>query len=256
MRLAPILMLRRLCQALVLARPRMQFTLRGLLLVFTILGALLGWWAQRVRTQQVVVDAIDSSSGFVEYREPTGGLQQWIASACGQDAVCCVRSVSISDKRLIARLGRLRGLERVSIYCDELTDTDLTPHFRLPQLQMLRVAFDPKTNDDLSAEPLPGLSDATLVRVAALPELRWLEIESSRFTEAGVRALEQTATIIGGEVHIPKVVTKPDGTISSSGSSFVFRPDPSERLLQAQRAELVEQSKWFESHRPAVAGQR
>jgi hypothetical protein len=182
-------------------RPRRRWfvprlSIRALIVLVLVLGAGLGYFVLGARDQRDTVAAIRRAGGSVVYSwqwkdgryDPSGKpiLPGWLLDALGPEVFYGVKQVDLrgeqkegSDDSLMARVGRLRDLERLYLNGrKDVTDAGLAHLRGLTGLREL----------DLR---LTGASGAGLKHLEAMTRLEDLELpfEATRITDAGITGL-------------------------------------------------------------------
>ena len=173
-------------------RRRFVMSLRALMLLVLVVGGLIGWRANRARTQRRAVAAIRASGGYVSYdfqrlsrirpetiwdRRPPAPA--WLCRMIGDEYFQEVTSVQFAGPATaesMAAVGTLDRLESFSL--PETTGTgDGLAHLRgLSRLKQAYVFG-------------PGVDDDVLESLSRSPELEALGLMGSRVTDAGLGRL-------------------------------------------------------------------
>ncbi len=195
-----------------------RFSLRALLILFTVLALWLGWWFNRAAEQRQAAGAINAIAGHVlyDYDAPikntftgsgTSRVPRWLVDWLGVDSfhsVACVDldGPEVTDASLerLASFPRLRHLylgnthvssdglrhlasmaklERIVIKSNQLDHVGLGHLARLPNLTDLEIHFSPQVTDGAVA----ALEGAT--------QLRRLWLYETQVTEIGVARLRR-----------------------------------------------------------------
>jgi len=175
-----------------IGRRRLQVSVRAMIILVLALGAWLGWITRCARVQCDSVAAITRSGGFVCYDERLWSPRQsegsgllrpkWLVDLIGVDYLSHVTEVALdrraTDSDLI-QIGRLAGLERLSISGSSITDAGLRHLRGLTTLRQLFLHDTPISDDGLAH--LNGLAHLQLLTLvdtgvtdAGLPYLRGL----------------------------------------------------------------------------------
>lgn len=213
-------------------RPRrrwgLRFSLRGLLIVVTVLCVSLAWRLQRARQQQAAVQAIRDAHGWVYYdyqqydpvtckldQKATPWEPQWLQDQVGIDFFHDVEAVNMSfhgdgierrDENApdpliahhLAHLPRLRFLGLTEGACN---DDGMRHVGQMQYLEVLLFWDAPQITDAGAAHltNMPNLrclgmgdsqvGDRGLATIARLPRLEDLSMQCNNFTDAGLAAL-------------------------------------------------------------------
>ncbi len=218
--------------------PRIRFSLRGLMALVLILGVGLGYWVVRSREQRDAVAAMEHAGGKVVYDyEWQDGFQvpgepprwqRWGYRLLGPDYFATVKQVTLVGKTpdvvnddLMARVGRLRGLESLTLNgCKGVTDAGMVHVGRLGQLTSLDVGFTSISGVSLKDFaglsrlkrldlPSTSVSDAELAHVRGLTSLEWLQIfgNSPGITDEGLAHLRHLVNLKVISLHAPRITT-------------------------------------------------
>lgn len=193
-----------------------QFSLRTWLLLFVVIGALLGWLAptiHRADNQRRAVEWLqDRAEGSVRYEyelnhtEPPGPA--WLRESVGEDyfaSVACVGVLRASDTSL-EHLRAFPNVQRLDIQDEHLTDADLK-YLRGPtNLRMLDLSYTAIT--DASREVLRTyrslenlnlgdtmVTDASLECLRSLTSLKTLNLYRTGVTDAGLAHLQSLTNL-------------------------------------------------------------
>ena len=182
--------------------PRIRLRVRSLMLLVLALGCWLGWYLQRVRTQQNAVAAVVKAGGTLDYDWNWGHYNpdivdyngkarapRWLAKWVPEDYVANVNYVSLihrpqlgtekANDETLRRVGRLKHLEFLSLYGTDVTDAGLAHVENLTELRDLDLR---KT----------AVGDAGLAHLKGLTNLRLLSIAETRVTDEAVLALGES----------------------------------------------------------------
>jgi hypothetical protein len=202
-----------------MSRPRVS--LRTFMVIVLIVGAGLGSLVVRAREQRDIVAAIRRAGGRIAYDwEWKDGLYQpsknpwwpdWLVNRLGPDFLASVKEITLVAGKpdqvnddLMARVGRLRGLESIMINgCPGVTDAGMIHIRGLSNLTMLEVNFAgitsasmPYVTDLRRLKKLDfqtiSVSDADLAHVADLTALEWLQLtgKGTTITDEGLACLQ------------------------------------------------------------------
>lgn len=121
-------------------RPRIQFSMRMLILFPTIVASLLGILFVPLQLEQRRMQAIHQVGGQV-YTEPRGHifLQQILGDSFAQRAVYVHLRCPMVDDAWLAKLAKMKHIEMVSINSPNLTDEGLEQLSKLPALMDLNL---------------------------------------------------------------------------------------------------------------------
>jgi Leucine-rich repeat (LRR) protein len=207
----------------------LQFSLRTIFVLMTVLGLWLGITAHRARRQKEAVEAILALGGHVTYgyevdelglprwefdqqgrpQIPDGPpVPKWLRRAFGDDYFVDVVDVALGGPDLtdadLVHLGKLPHLRRLLVDGRQLTGDGLHYLSGLTRLETLRVW----PTNDAGSEHLKGLTslkvldfsgseitDAGLERLSRLTNLESLTFNASRITENGLRHLQHLANL-------------------------------------------------------------
>jgi len=178
-------------------RRRFGLSLRALMLVVLLLGGGLGWLAYRARVQRQAVAAIEAAGGKVIYRwlfgggkdsSPTRSVRwKWLVDAVGPDYLGTVVAVigdmfgeKGTDDALMARIGRLGGLEKLLISgqgAGAVTDAGMAQLRNLTRLEVLWI------------QDCLAVTDAGLDHLRGLTRLRDLELIQTGIDGPGLKNL-------------------------------------------------------------------
>ncbi len=161
-----------------------QFSLRTLLLAFSLSSLLLGWYTVTVRRQKEAVSALRSVGRSVTYRHQMTSTKQgvpwtnWLRDVLGEDFFGTVVKANIGHNDWIAdadlrHLERLKSLEWLCLGYSQITDAGLEHLEGLTSLKFLRLSHT-------------HISDAGLEHLEGLTSLQWLKIHSNQITDAGL----------------------------------------------------------------------
>jgi hypothetical protein len=206
----------------------LRFSLRGLLIVVTLLCVSLAWRLDRAKQQREAVQAIRDAGGWVYYdyqqydprsckfdKDATPWEPPWLQSQVGVDFFHEVEAVNMSfhgdgivrrDERApdpliaehLAHLPRLRFLGLTAGACD---DDGMRHVGQLRNLEVLLFWDAPQITDAGAAHltNMPSLAclhigssqigDRGLATIARLPRLENLSMQRNNFTDAGLAAL-------------------------------------------------------------------
>jgi hypothetical protein len=173
--------------------PRVQFSVRLLLVLVLALGSGLGWLAHKARTQRWAVAQIKRLGGSViyDFQEVTGVPSdkmeprgpRWLRRLIGDELFQEVVQVNLTGLNLrgvdLACLEDFPELQTLNLICSEIGDRGLAQLCRL-KLKRLRVLWLADT----------GISDSGLVYLAAFDQLENLEISYNPVTDAGLNDLQ------------------------------------------------------------------
>jgi hypothetical protein len=134
-----------------------QFSLRTLLLLLTVLVLWLGYKADQVHRQRAAAAAVERLHGSLHYDDSLSdsSVRKWLVRWLGRETIANVDGVylggtSVSDDDL-ARLKGLPRLRTVVLTSSAVTDAGL-PHLRdLTGLQTVDLRFTPVTDDGLAS---------------------------------------------------------------------------------------------------------
>lgn len=163
-----------------------QYRLRTLVILTTVIAVWLGWWSHTARRQRAAVAAIKEAKGRVWYDFQVRQLKQppncpfWLVHALGVDYFASVEHlcIDITDDRL----GDIKCLTTVKWLV--LTNTPVTDTIleRLKGFTVLQgLCLDGTQVTDVGLEHLTGLA-----------ELRTLDLRSTKVTDAGVDRLQKS----------------------------------------------------------------
>ncbi len=181
---------------------RIRFSLRSLMLLVLASGCWLGWYFERVRSQQAAVAAIVKSGGTFEYDWTLGHyipdiieykgrprVPQWVATHVGEGYIADITYVSLhhrplagtgtADDETLRRVSRLSRLETLGLFGTNVTDEGLAHIKQLTSLKDL----------DLRST---RIGDAGLNQLSGMTSLRLLNLAGTRVTNEGVLALEES----------------------------------------------------------------
>ena len=174
-------------------RQRLQFSIRGLLLLVTACCVALGIAVSRVRTQQHAVSEIEAVYGevFYDFHE-TGpdGLDlnrqssdpAWLRELLGPDALHDVVAVNLDSPAVtdatLKELRNLPALRRVFLFEASISNRGLDILKTLPKIRKLSICS------------CPGIDDDALARLAGLGQVEHLDLQALSVTDAGLRHLK------------------------------------------------------------------
>jgi hypothetical protein len=148
-----------------LARRRLHYSLRGMLVLTAVVALVLGWQGPRFKSailQRRAIAHFRGLDGIVVYTYVKGDIDctfrskdpfvsSWICQLLGEDYFFGVAHVTVINHRLddsdIPYLKDLRGLESVLLDGDGLTDACLTHLSAIPTLRVLFLSSDKVTED-------------------------------------------------------------------------------------------------------------
>jgi Leucine-rich repeat (LRR) protein len=197
----------------------LRFSIRGLIVLVLVIGAGLGWLVRSARIQRDAVAAIKNAGGIVYYDyawEGTYGnlglprkpwAPRWLVAVIGVDYfgqvtdVAFINDDSTATDTVIAQVGRLTRLQRLSLYGSGISDAWLEHISGLTNLTELDLARTQVTDVWLShLKALSNLSnlnlsstrvtDAGLAHLNALPSLTSLDLQGTHITDAGLAHLK------------------------------------------------------------------
>ena len=158
-------------------RRLVQYRLRTLLIVMTILAAGLGWWSHKARQQRVAVEVIRSAGGLIIYDFEKRNLQRpsyWPAGLVDALGVDFFADVHVVDLQYDHSGPRYMGLNRWQ--SNTGTDAQMAHIGRLSKLRILRLGG--------------ATTDAGSSNIRGLTALEQLDLGSTRVTDAGLEHLE------------------------------------------------------------------
>lgn len=174
-----------------------QYRLRSLLILTTIVAIALGWWSHKARQQQAAVAALRKAGAEIQYdpsfpwisENDKGGTKQppswpnWLLDVVGEDYFARVhridcRNTQITDTDL-QHIQGLTALQRLNLVGTAVTDSGLQ---HLAGLTQLRELWLDNT----------GVTDAGLEYLTALTSLRVLHLDETR---VGNRAGQLTSRL-------------------------------------------------------------
>ncbi len=167
-----------------------RISLRGLMILILVVGAVVGWMAQTIRTQRQAVAAVQAAGGFVRYDwqieilpntfiGPLPGTdpsaKRWVRRWLGDELFQSVEQVSLFDLRSAATLAAISRFDRLEILVINDKTGDEVDYGALRRLHRLAALH-------LDG---PGLTDTKLAAVCEIGSLRSLVIERCHATDAG-----------------------------------------------------------------------
>jgi hypothetical protein len=178
--------------------PRVQFSVRLLLVLVLALGSGLGWLAHKARTQRWAVAQIKRLGGSViyDFQEVTGVPSdkmeprgpRWLRGLIGDELFQEVAQVNLSGLDLrgvdLAWLESFPELQTLNLICAEIGDTGLARLCRL-KLKRLRVLWLADC----------GISDSGLACLAGFDRLENLEVSYNPVTDAGLNNLRHLGNL-------------------------------------------------------------
>jgi hypothetical protein len=182
-----------------------RYSLRGLLLITTLLCLLLGVWSATVapyRRQSLAIAAVGDLQGTYTTEAAAGSpLSRWLVTTMlGDDKF--VRLTAINLERTAAtddtltQLSGLRELRTLNLDRTQVTDDGLRALAGLPRLQSLSLRYT-------------GITDAGLGILETLPDdLREVALTGARVTDASVRHFEGRSI---AELYLRWTDVTPDG---------------------------------------------
>lgn len=166
-------------------RRMLQYRLRTLLILSTILAALfglLGRWTYKAYHQRQIVAAIHSAGGSVSYDVPRY-WPKWLVDAMGVDHFANVRGVNLIGTTVTnADLERIRELTKLNVLylgSAQITDGGLLHLKGMTSLQVL-VILSAKNN----------VTDAGIEHLQGLTSLEELYLGGTKVTDSGVAHLK------------------------------------------------------------------
>jgi hypothetical protein len=182
-----------LCLVIALVfRVRFQYSVRLLLVLVVVVALPCSWLAVEMKKasgQQAAVEAIKATSGSVTYDfEPdpfgkritaaTPRTPQWLRELLGDDFFHCVFGVRLGTDDAFEQAGTLHDLRSIHVFCSgRVTDASLVHLQGLPQLRTLHFGAN-------------NVTDAGLASLSGLASLERLEMRWMRITDAGLKHLE------------------------------------------------------------------
>jgi hypothetical protein len=203
------------------ARPRRwwRYSLRTLLVLFTLTAIWLGALADRAIKQRRAVDVTLRLGGRVNYRHQRDGdrlrpdqqpwAPEWLRNTIGDDFFTSLDRIiigkaegglrQVSDEDLAA-IGAVSSLRELSLWDCSITDSQLASLANLQQLELFQSNSPLVTNEGLKhLLPLKRLKflaldniavkDDGLAALATMPGLEILAVNHGQFTDAGMQHL-------------------------------------------------------------------
>jgi hypothetical protein len=218
---------RRVISAARAAARRLRFSLKTLLIVFTLAALWLGHTVHRARQQKDAVEAIHAKYGEVAYAhqrsEASSGdvghnlslepqAPAWLVSLLGADYFQTVERVDVRWIPLkddwLANLDKLPGLKILQIHGAHFSAPAICRLKGLRNFEILYVGWVSDITDDTfqtigSATKLrdlrlgacPQVTDAGVEHLANLRELKNLDLSSSQLTDGGLAHLSQLTNL-------------------------------------------------------------
>lgn len=187
----------------------LQFSLRSLLVLVTLLALGLGWFVRRVEPQRRAVAKVQSLGGSCHFDSPlenSGAVRRFLRRGLGPAFVDPVVDVDLSYSRAVdgdlACLQTVPGLKSLDLYATQVTDTGLARLQHLHDLESLNLGRTRITDAGLAAlaelQALELLSlggcpitDAGLECLAKFPRLRYLYLSHSMVSDDGLAAFQE-----------------------------------------------------------------
>lgn len=171
-------------------RPRLQYSLRTLLLVFVVISIATGWFTARMRRanrQRAAALTIASLSGVVSYDDEPDDLAaapipspvpRWLRNLLGDDFFrTAVGVIAFNDGTMVA-VRDLPALRRLDFVGGPATDAGLVHVRGLSRLQRINLSDT-------------QITDAGLEHLRGLTQLRELCLRGTKVTDEGVQSLQQ-----------------------------------------------------------------
>ena len=194
----------------------LQFSLRTLLTLTTLVAVVLGWQASKVRMQRSAVAAVERANGLVVYGDKDSRKWPWLSARIGDAyfeevvAVVLWGQCPSYDAECLSTLNGLPNLEQLTISLAPLSNSDLAVIAELRQLRTLELRTILLTDQSakklvklksLESLDLSGstITDASVPALAQLKTLKHLDLSSTKLTDTGLtqlRAALPTCTII------------------------------------------------------------
>ena len=186
-------------------RRLVQYRLRTLLILTTIIAVWFAWWSYTARQQRVAVAALQKAGASVQYdfRLPlTGAMDdppqwpKWLLNHVGVDYFGSVNAVEFRGAETTdAKLEYLKGLttlQWLDLGGAEISDAGLVDLKGLTALQGLGLGGTPVT-------------DAGLKHLAVLKALQGLSLDNTLITDAGVEYLKKLTSLEKLDLHNTQV---------------------------------------------------
>jgi hypothetical protein len=201
-------------------RSWIQFSLRTILVLVTVLCVSLGAWIVPAERQRRVTATIDGLGGRVEYAAFDGSsreaflqrlLRRWVPRHYFDEVRAAdFSSCELSDSGLVS-IKWLRGLQRLNLGDTHITDAGLAHVGGLTSLRHLNLVGTRVSDDGLShLQDLNQLqelvligtqvSDAGLSHLHDLTNLREIHLDNTEITDAGLRHLHHLTSL--RELHL------------------------------------------------------
>lgn len=163
----------------------LQFSMRTVLVLVTLLCMALAVWVVPAERQRRAVAAIGKLGGVVDYKKPAASetfpvalLRRWLPpDYFGEVESLYLSNTGVTDAEL-THLERLPGLRYLNLYYSGVTDAGLVHLERLTRLERLSL-----TNAQVT--------DAGLAHLHGLTSLRWLYLNNTRVTDEGLARLRR-----------------------------------------------------------------
>jgi hypothetical protein len=186
-------------------RPRLSLRLLLIGVAFLCVG--LAIWTHRAREQARIIRRIELNGGLVLYKFQLGPffrkapindvnpspVPDWLLKYLGQDFFHSVQSVWYVNRpgdfrQWVKDLPRLKGLEEISLYTNDLCEEDVSGLSVV--LNLKRVSFTGGSNNS----GLP-IGDRTLEWIGHLPKIQSVSISGQGISPKGLRALLEAKTL-------------------------------------------------------------
>ena len=202
---------------------RLRYSVRGLLIVVTLLCFVMGWFAIRMRhAQEQAAAAKELKAGIVvvgydymldthgDYTgsdmPPVGFLRRWLGNDFFSNVVRVEYPAGKLPKCGLTPLDNVWGLRLLSLRGTKVADADFSTN-ALKGLQSLDAAFTDITDaavdrlavlSRLQSLDLSGtqITDASLEKLTACPKLRYLTLRDTLTSESAIQRLRQHKPLI------------------------------------------------------------
>lgn len=189
-----------------------QFSLRSLLVLFTVFGVWLGLHIRSARRQQQAVAAIKAYGGWVyydfqKYNTRTGAFDpkaetwapRWLVSRSGLDLFHDVEAVN-----LVFNDDTAQRLDNNNLTADAIPHLSALPHVRALYLQKTQVTDEGmkvigglKNLEVLLVWDASEITDAGTVHLQGLERLEQLHLSNARITDESLKTFSRLPRLIG-----------------------------------------------------------